>query len=500
MIGVFDPIQASIERGRGNEMAEHPAKSEEPRNKHSGPRWWNPWYWPVGIWAIVIGAGVMAIPFGIRTVMLSGVPAMQEPFDVNAFAEWDVPPDQDAFTEYRLASEQYARIVSELKSQGIEGVQEPQDYRLVLENGWSAADESVAKWLEMYRGPLATWRQGTARQQGLNLSPDQISFGSVLTTVQDQRMFTRLALCEEARLIEEGKFDEARQWARASFRSGGHTSHRGCLVQAFVGTAIHAMSADGLARWAEESSVNSEQLKQALIDVRSDYALYETISSVLKVEYLALRNTFTSPAWSAVISPINPGNPAAASQPMRMGYWIVGEPELTLRLARQLLANQIQEIDKPIHLRRKTAGAGAAMMFDPDPTVPMLPGQLNPAGIDRGINSSSLTRMLIPTTKMYDTTMLRQKARQSTLEVLLAAQAYRRDHAEFPQTLQQLIPVYLESIPLDPFNPAGGPLLYRRDEVSKAVVWSLGDDQGDHGGTVTSPPEGRPTDVGFLLK
>jgi hypothetical protein len=480
-------------------MAEHPANSNEPRNQHSGPRWWNPWNWPAGIWALFIGAAVMIIPIGIRTVMLSGVPAIQEPFDVNAFIQWDVPPDQDAFTEYRLASVQYARIVAELKSQGIEGGQVPEDCTLVLDKGWSAADESVAKWLEMYRGPLAVWRRGTTRQKGLNLSPDQIAFDSVLTTVQDQRMFTRMALCEEARLLEDGKLDEARQWARASFRSGGHTSHRGCLIQALVGAAIHAMSSEGLARWAEESTVTSEQLKQALNDVRSDFTLYEATSNVLKVEYMALRNTFSSPAWSAMISPVNPGNPAAASQPMKMGYWIVGEPELTLRIARQLLANQIQEIDKPVSLRRKTAGAGVAMMFDPDPTVSRPPGQLDPAGIDRGINRSTLMRMLVPMTKQYDTAMLRQAARQVALEVLLAAQAYRRDHAEFPQTLQALIPDYLDSIPLDPFDPAGGTLLYRRDEASKAVVWSLGDDQGDHGGNVTSP-DGRPTDVGFLLK
>ncbi len=475
-----------------------------PANRYEDPRsaWWNPWNWPAGIWVLLIGAFLLALPFGIRAVMLAGIPEMAEPFDVDEFVKWDVPAEEDAFTHYRQAADLQARMVADFKSQGAEIVEGPADFAVVLEKGWSAADEPMKRgvliWLEQNRESLTVWRRGTEKPQGRNLSPADVAIDTLLNVIQEQRMFVRLAMLEEARLISAGELEEARQWARAAYRSGGHVSHRGCLIQGLVGVAIHAPSCVGLARWAEQPGVTSEQLQQALAEIKSDYGLYESRSNIMKAEYLAMRNTFTSAKWAQMIAPMDPGQ-AGASVPMKMGYWVIGEPELTMRVFRQMLANQIQEIDKPLSTRRKTVGAGAAMLFDPDPTVPLLPGQLNPEGIDRGIKRSILIRLLAPSLKSYDNAMLRQEAKQAAIEVLLAAQAYRRDHGEFPEDLSQLVPNYLAAVPLDPCDPAGGPLRYRRDEAVKAVVWSVGYDRTDGGGDVESA-NSQPADVGFVLK
>ena len=139
-------------------------------------------------------------------------------------------------------------------------------------------------------------------------------------------------------------------------------------------------------------------------------------------------------------------------------------------------------------------------MFNPDPTVTLLPGQLNPAEIDRGIQKSFLFQNLQWDVKFLDTFHLRQDARQAAFEVLLAAQAFQRERGEFPENLSQLVSSFLPAIPMDPCDPGGGPLLYRRDDPSNAVVWSLGDDRTDGGGAVTAPNNGRPADTGYVLK
>ena len=139
-------------------------------------------------------------------------------------------------------------------------------------------------------------------------------------------------------------------------------------------------------------------------------------------------------------------------------------------------------------------------MFDPDPAVALLPRQLAPTGIDRGVKQSYLMRLLAPALAQVDLALLRQEARQAALEALLAAQAYRRDRGEFPETLSLLVPDYLHTVPLDPCDLAGGPLLYRRDDPLNAVVWSLGDDRTDGGGSVTAPNNGRAADTGFVLR
>jgi hypothetical protein len=479
-------------------MTERSTTPRDGQQEESRPAWWNPWNWPGGIWVLVIGSLLFATPFTIRAFMLSGVPVIAEPFDFDEFAKWEVPTEENAFTDYRQAAELHTRLLEDLKSQGVVNVREPADYTVFLDQGWSVADDSTKKWLELHHEALTIWRRGTEKTRGRNLSPADFTFNTQLDVIQGMRTFVRLAMIEESRLIAEGNLDEARQWARAAFRSGGHTTHRGSMIQGLVGVAIHAMSSNGLVRWAEQPAVTSEQLKQALADARSDFRLYESRSNILKAEYLMLRNTFTSAKWTEMIAGVDPGQ-AAAAIPMKMGYWVVGEPELTVRLCRQILANQLPEIEKPLSMRRSVVGTGTAMLFDPDPTVTMPPGQLDPAEIDRCVKRSSLMRVVSPVMIQYDTAMLRQQAKQAVLEVALAAHAYRRDLGEFPPSLSELLPNYLPAVPPDPCDPSGGPLLYRRDQALKAVVWSVGDDRVDSGGAVDSK-NNRPADVGFLLK
>ena len=471
------------------------AAQSESRQQETHRHWLNPWGWPLAIWGLLVCLGLMLVPFAIRTFMLAGVPAIPEPFDAAEFCRWDVPESENAFVDYQRATELRKALVSDQRQQRIA---DPEGSSVVLEKGWSAADDSVKEWLDANREAMVVWRRGTEKAKGRNLSPDRLRYDSVIDLVQDQRSFCRLALVEEMRLLDEGKLDEAWQWNRAAFRAGGHASYRGCMVQGLVGSALHAMSTSGAARWAEQPAVTADQLRTALDTTRSDYALYELRSNILKAEYLAARNTLASPVWIQII-PLNrsQSGPGAMVTVMRMGYWVVGEPELTARVMRHILANQIREVDKPVSQRSKLIGSGTVMVFAQVPGAPSLPGELDAAGIDKAIAKSFLLRQVLPAMKMFDAALLRQAARQATFEVLLAAQAYRRIHGEFPESLAQLVPELLPAIPLDPCDPQGKGLLYRRDDTTKAAVWSVGDDGNDGGGDFNGD---RLTDVGFELK
>lgn len=481
-------------------MAAKVSERQQP-DSESLVTWWNPLNWPGGIWVLLIALGLMTTPFVIRAIMLAGIPDTPEPFDEAAFSAWDVPAADDAFKEYREASALNQQILIDLKTQGQTDIREPEDPVVVLKQGWPDATESTKQWLKVHHESMAVWRRGTQKERGLNLSPSKLSYKTRLNIIQEQRTFVRLAILEESLLIDSGDLDEARQWARAAFRSGGHSSYRGCIVQGLVSVALHALATEGIAHWAEQPNVTSAQLQQALADAQSDDKLYESLSNILKSQYLTTRNSLRSHDWVAVISPLNSGGPTseAASKGMRLLYWVIGEPEISLRVSRQILANQLPEIDKPVHERRKIVGAGAVMLFDPDPSITQAPDQLDPAGIDRAISRSSLTRLLLPSLAPLDSAFLGRRARQATLEALLAAQAYRREHGEFPDSLAQLVPTYLAVVPTDPCDPAGGPLHYRRDEPTKAIIWSMGQDRTDEGGMIDSS-NGRAPDVGFLLK
>jgi hypothetical protein len=64
-----------------------------------------------------------------------------------------------------------------------------------------------------------------------------------------------------------------------------------------------------------------------------------------------------------------------------------------------------------------------------------------------------------------------------TADVGIAAELFRRKNDRYPQSLEELVPDYIDSIPRDPFDY--GPLRYRVDDRG-CVVYSLGPDGVDH--------------------
>ena len=78
----------------------------------------------------------------------------------------------------------------------------------------------------------------------------------------------------------------------------------------------------------------------------------------------------------------------------------------------------------------------------------------------------------------------RDDARRAALDVVLASQQFQRIQGEFPESIEQLVPKFLDSVPIDPMDATGAPLHYRRETDGTAVVWSVGMDGVDDGGHV----------------
>ena len=463
------------------------------------PAWWKPWNWPWSVWGLVVVVMLALVPFVVRAVFLSTVPAMAEPFDVAAFVGDEIPPAENAFTDYRQAHQMRQRLLQGLQQRS---AVEPKTHDEFRKGGWAVVDESMRSWLEEHRAALAVWRRGTEKQRALDDSPIHMTFASPLVVIQQLRHFGLLAWVDQMRCLHEGDVDEAWQLARAVYRSGGHASWRGPMTQELIGSTLHSLGSETMQRWAEHPAVTADQLSTALAQVQADFALYESESNMLKAEYLVLRNSLATRDWARVTGPVlgGPLDDKLMPASVARGFlWMVGEPELTVRISRQIVANQIREVDKPLPERRQLVGSRFAMLFDTDPTVKRVPEELDAYQIDRGVRTSILAKMLLPATKQVDNSFLRFRGRQAALEVLLAAQAYRRDQGEFPESLEQLVPQYLEAVPLDPCDPNGGRLLYRRDSPTNAVVWSVGEDGGNHEGDVVASYPNRAADAGFLL-
>ena len=78
---------------------------------------------------------------------------------------------------------------------------------------------------------------------------------------------------------------------------------------------------------------------------------------------------------------------------------------------------------------------------------------------------------------------VRPLAVNRAMRIAVAVERYRRDHGEMlPNDLSALLPIYLTSIPIDPF--AGKDMRFARDG-SGYVVYSVGSNRRDDGGDVT---------------
>ena len=82
----------------------------------------------------------------------------------------------------------------------------------------------------------------------------------------------------------------------------------------------------------------------------------------------------------------------------------------------------------------------------------------------------------------------RYVATSRLLSTELALRAYAEEHSTPATRLNELLPEYLPEVPVDPFDPAGGPLRYRPDGIDY-LLYSVGADGDDDGGRPMSRNE-----------
>ena len=87
---------------------------------------------------------------------------------------------------------------------------------------------------------------------------------------------------------------------------------------------------------------------------------------------------------------------------------------------------------------------------------------------------------LFPAIQQVNAALSRAVANQHGVTAGIAVMRYRRDHGEYPESLEVLIGEYLEEMPIDQLN--GQPLNYVRTEDS-FKIYSVGHDGDDDGGT-----------------
>ncbi len=83
------------------------------------------------------------------------------------------------------------------------------------------------------------------------------------------------------------------------------------------------------------------------------------------------------------------------------------------------------------------------------------------------------------------------------LRVQLAIRKFVIDEGRMPKGFDELVPNYLASIPVDPFNLE--PLRWATDDRGEPLIYSVGVNLTDDGGDIGDEEYSQPNDIGFLL-
>jgi len=118
-----------------------------------------------------------------------------------------------------------------------------------------------------------------------------------------------------------------------------------------------------------------------------------------------------------------------------------------------------------------------------------------PAAVRNNPKLHLLVAILMPAYDRFVIQQYRGKADRRLAAVSLALRLYAADHAgKYPAKLDELVPQYLPAIPKDPFAAGDKPLGYSTSDPSAPVVYSVGENGTDEGGSQTpiNPRRAKP--------
>ncbi|MGD1275934.1 MAG: hypothetical protein ABR964_01770 [Tepidisphaeraceae bacterium] len=116
----------------------------------------------------------------------------------------------------------------------------------------------------------------------------------------------------------------------------------------------------------------------------------------------------------------------------------------------------------------------------------------SPNGPHRGLFVAIMAPSMTRTIQM----VAQAEATDACAEVAVAMTRYRLDHGALPAKLEDLVPGYLDEIPLDPFDGKPLRLAVKQDQC---IIYSVGPDGKDDGG-IPLDPRTNTGDVPFVLK
>jgi len=464
---------------------------------------WQPWRWSSRTWLVALAVSLVSSPFVTRWFYLQQVSDVRLPFDLDEFSNRTVPDDENAFKVYATAAAMLHRAETPWLRNTIDEV-------LIDPEDW---DDRLEDWLQQNQTLLATIERASKMERSQDEPPRATRSSSIVQLATEVHLIRGLIQVEALRCIRARDFQRAWEWQRASLRFGRHIGMNGYSVAIRQRRRIRESTYQGIARWAAHPEVSVERLKLARKEIALDLSAANPISEILKYTYVIVKNELESEDASKTLYPEwnrFPQYGVVAAAWEQWHFWTIGEPDVSLRITRQVLVNQLPQSDKLPWDRPPVVRREYPTLFEVTANDSQQPGQLSPDQLakllqnpigQRLVQAGILSAITVGDVAGIDSFTYSARTSGFMIDAVLAAHEYQREFGEFPVLLEDLIPRYLDEIPLDEFDRSPSPIRYRRKNETEAVIWSVGDDQVDDDGRIDpNADQLKPDDHGFRLQ
>jgi len=392
-----------------------------------------------------------------------------------------IPDDQNAVTVFLQAARKLdmpsrgVALASPSQGEAKEG-EGPQDERELfneIQDGKRWDGPFVERVLKDNAEALALWEQGLASPhfQAIEVKAWADQIPHVFQYLSFGNLVSVRARAAAKRGDYEAAFQDCMKLVRFGHRIEGA---KGGLVEWLVGMTIKGQG-EGLMRdLLPESTLPPARLRHYASEL-AKYPADAGLADAFRNEYAGqveilegMKSGKYDPSKVIVTSP----GPSAPRSALDALFWNAlrvtsFRPQETRRTCAEVARARIESVSKPFK-----------DMVPEDHTIRDFPWARE--AFSGNLLGRACCKMLLPAT--YGA--VEQKCRANTYvaatRILLAIKAYKLEKGKLPATLAELVPEYLDSVPLDDYD--GQPMRYN---AAKKVVYSVGKDLKDDGGSTT---------------
>ena len=379
---------------------------------------------------------------------------------------------------------------------------------------WDAENEQTVAFWKAHREAIDLARQGS-RLPHLQFRP--IGATTILSpadpAVQGLRVLAALLALDAGERRSLGDLEGAWDDVLAMFRMARQSEESGGMMSRLIGSALHHRAVKLGMEWAADPRQTPDRLRAALADLRK-LPPPPTIAEALKVEYAQIDALWNLPTeeFREVVGPIGIapwGHSYGSKNAFRSAFeaftidMSAGAPweRAHARRAFRLIFADLIDATEHEPWRR----TNASRTLGADATDLVVEGRhVKARDVFQAFRSTVLARLLLPAVPSFAEAVDREEVLQAALVQVLALRAWQLGHdGAYPETLAELVPSELPSLPLDPHS--GKPFHYVRSKGQNVpelgvigimhpdrlhpshpgqwLLYSVGPDRTDAGGT-----------------